>query len=123
MFTNAPNPYNTLGAAGKKTAFWTGLLTGAVAGYAIPQVVTFLKAKGVSDADAQKIASNLAAGTQKLSPELEAEMKRTIPPPPPGSFGFTNMPSWVLPVGVGAVVIGGMFMMMPRGGGIRRARR
>ncbi len=122
MFTLAPNPYNTLGAAGKKTAFWTGLLTGTIAGYAIPQVVAYLKSKGVSDADAQKIASNLAAGTQKLSPELEAEMKQTLPPPsPPGAFGA--LPTWAIPVGVGAVLVGGMFFMMPRGRGRRRSRR
>lgn len=120
MFTTA-NPYNTLGAEGRKTAFWKGLIGGTVLGYALPQVVAFLKAKGMSDADAKRVAENLAAGTQKMSPELEAEMKQTVPPPPPSPIA--GLPGWAIPVGIGAALIGGMMYMMPTRGGSRRRRR
>jgi len=102
--------YNGLGMSKKWGRILKGTAIAAVgvtAGYyAAPKIKEFLLSKGFSPQVAADLAAKVAAGKQKLPVDLEAEMKTTVPP--------SALPAWVYPVGIGAVLIGGMALMMPK---------
>jgi len=105
--------YEGLGMSEK----WARILKGAaiatagvaVGYYAAPKIKAFLLSKGFTPEVAADLANKVAAGTQKLPTDLDAEMRRTVPPTP-----TPVVPAWIWPVGIGALVIGGAFLMMPK---------
>ena len=103
--------YEGLGISKK----WSRVLKGAAlvtagaatAYYVGPKLVTFLKSKGLSEAAAKVLSDKIAAGQAKLPPDLEAEAARSIPT-------SLALPTWAMPVGAAAVVIGAMVIAMQK---------
>ncbi len=97
----------TLGAGGERTRMLLAAGAGALLGYAAPKIMAKFQAMGMSPEEAKAATDRVVAGVAPppkgaLSPDELAAMKQAQAP--------SGMPGWILPVGIGAVVIGAMAM-------------
>ncbi len=99
----------TLGAGGERTRMLLAAGAGALVGYVAPKIMAKFQAMGMSPEEAKAATERVVAGVAPppkgaMTPDELAALKQAQAPAPGG------MPGWLLPVGIGAVVIGAMAM-------------